>query len=62
MYTSLPELLRLDVIEDEEFWDIHEISNWIVFQSLSRLIFLDRDSNEYRIISRNYSVFIRISI
>ena len=51
MYTSLPELLRLDVIEDEEFWDIHEISNWIVFQSLSRLIFLDRDSNEYRIIS-----------
>ena len=29
MYTSLPELLRLDVIEDEEFWDIHEISNWI---------------------------------
>ena len=51
IYTSLPELLRLDVIEDEEFWDIHEISNWIVFQSLSRLIFLDRDSNEYRIIS-----------
>ena len=51
VYTSLPELLSLDVIEDEEFWDIHEISNWIVFQSLSRLIFLDRDSNEYRIIS-----------
>ncbi len=51
VYTSLPELLSLDVIEDEEFWDIHEISNWIVFQSLSRLIFLDRNSNEYRIIS-----------
>ena len=51
VYTSLPKLLNLDVIEDEEFWDIHEISNWIVFQSLSRLIFLDRDSNEYRIIS-----------
>ena len=51
IYTSLPEVLELDVIEDEEFWDIHEISNWIVFQSLSRLIFLDRDSNEYRIIS-----------
>ena len=51
VYTSLPKLLSLDVIEDEEFWDIHEISNWIVFQSLSRLIFLDRDSNEYRIIS-----------
>ena len=51
VYASLPDLLRLDVIEDEEFWDIHEISNWIVFQSLSRLIFLDRVSNEYRIIS-----------
>ena len=51
IYTSLPDLLRLDIIEDEEFWDIHEISNWIVFQSLSRLIFLDRVSNEYRIIS-----------
>ena len=51
VYASLPDLLRLDVIEDEEFWDIHEISNWIVFQSLSRLIFLDRVSNEYKIIS-----------
>jgi len=51
VYTSLPDVLGLNVIEDEEFWDIHEISNWIVFQSLSRLIFLDRDSNEYRIIS-----------
>ena len=51
IYTSLPDVLGLDVIEDEEFWDIHEISNWIVFQSLSRLIFLDTDSNEYRIIS-----------
>ena len=50
-YTSLPDILNLDVLEDEEFWDIHEISNWIVFQSLSRLIFLDKNSNEYRIIS-----------
>ena len=51
IYTSLPDILELDVIEDEEFWDIHQISSWIVFQSLSRLIFLDRVSNEYRIIS-----------
>ena len=50
-YNSLTDILDFEVNEDEVFWDIHEISNWIVFQSLSRLIFLDRNSNEYRVIS-----------
>lgn len=50
-YYSLTDILDFEVNEDEVFWDIHEISNWIVFQSLTRLIFLDRNSNEYRVIS-----------
>ena len=50
-YNSLPKILDLTVDEDEEFWDIYEISNWIVFQSLSRLIFVDIETSEYRVIS-----------
>ena len=37
-YSSIPKKFNFEVIEDEEFWDIHELDNWIVFRSLSRII------------------------
>ena len=38
------------MIEDEEFWDIKKLRNWIVFQSLSRLIFVDPSSQNIKVI------------
>ena len=49
-YTSIPEKFDFQLIEDEEFWDIKKLRNWIVFQSLSRLIFVDNSSQNIKVI------------
>ncbi|MBT8273047.1 MAG: LuxR family transcriptional regulator, partial [Bacteroidia bacterium] len=36
-YTSLSENIGVPLIEDEEFWNIIELDNWILFQSLDRI-------------------------
>lgn len=36
-YTSISQYINIDLIEDEEFWNIVEIENFIVFQSLNRI-------------------------
>ena len=41
---------NFNVLEDEEFWDIHELENWIVFRSLSRIIFVDKVNDEIKVI------------
>ena len=41
---------NFEVIEDEEFWDIHELDNWIVFRSLSRIIFVDKINDEIKVL------------
>ena len=47
-YTSLIKKLNLNLEEDEEFWKILTLDNWIIFQSLHRFIFLDKNSNEVK--------------
>ena len=41
IYTSIPNKYEFELFEDEEFWNILEFKNWIVFQSLDRFIFFD---------------------
>lgn len=41
-YTSLSQRLNLELIEDEEFWHIVGIEDWVVFQSLNRIYIYDR--------------------
>ena len=36
-YTSLSKQISLDLIEDEEFWNIISVDNYLVFQSLKRI-------------------------
>jgi AraC family chitin signaling transcriptional activator len=38
-YTSLSKELAIDILEDEQFWNIVEHQKKVVFQSLNRLIF-----------------------
>ena len=47
-YTSLIKKLNLNLEEDEEFWKILTLDNWIIFQSLHRFIFLDKNSNDVK--------------
>ena len=50
-YTSIPGKLKFNLIEDEEFWNIIQFRNWVVFQSFTRLIFFDPTTNEINSIS-----------
>ena len=50
-YTSLGKELAIDILEDEQFWNIVEHQNKVVFQSLNRLIFFDPATKEISFIS-----------
>ena len=50
-YTSLGKELAIDILEDEQFWNIVKHQNKVVFQSLNRLIFFDPAAEEISFIS-----------
>ena len=52
-YTSLSKELAIDILEDEQFWNIIEHQKKVVFQSLNRLIFFDPATREISFISTN---------
>ena len=52
-YTSLSKKLNIKLIEDEQFWTIIEIDNWILFQSLNRIYILNSTDNSLQIIAAN---------
>ena len=45
-YTSLSKKLNIDILEDEQFWNIIEYNEKVIFQSLSRLIIVEEASGE----------------
>ena len=61
-YTSLVDELDLNIEEDEEFWNIMNLDNWIIFQSISRLIFIDKNNSDVKylkfkgIINHSFSI------
>lgn len=40
-YISLSQKLNLDLIEDEQFWNIIALKDWIIFQSLNRIYIIN---------------------
>ncbi|MGC6526270.1 MAG: triple tyrosine motif-containing protein [Flavobacteriaceae bacterium] len=56
-YQSLVEKLNLSILEEEQFWNIEILDDWILFQSLSRIYMINRDSNETKIIESDYEIF-----
>jgi hypothetical protein len=50
-YTSLAEKLNIDIIDDEQFWNIIEYGERIIFQSLNRLIITDIANKELQFIN-----------
>ena len=50
IYTSLTQKLNIPLIEDEQFWKILELNDWILFQSLNRIYLYNTSNEEYKII------------
>ena len=51
IYQSLVEKHDIDIIEDEQFWNIYKIEDTIVFQSLNRILLFNRTTSEIKSIN-----------
>ncbi len=49
-YESLSDSLQLELIEDEQFWNIIHHQNWLLFQSLDRIILYNRETRELKFV------------
>ena len=45
-YTSLVQQFEIELAEDEQFWDIIKLDDWLVFQSLSRIYLVNELTKE----------------
>ena len=50
VYTSLSEKLQTPLIEDEQFWNIIAIDQWVLFQSLNRIYIYDTKDGSSKVI------------
>ncbi len=55
-YTSLSKQLGIPLIEDEAFWNIVNIDDWVLFQSLDRIYIYDTKNNSVNIIDSGNSI------
>jgi len=49
-YTSLAKELDIDILEDEQFWNIIDYGEKIIFQSLNRLIIIDIGNKKFQFV------------
>ncbi len=50
-YESLSKKIKSKIQDDEQFWNIINYEQWVVFQSLSRIYIFDTKSNNFQIIA-----------
>ena len=55
-YTSISQKINKGLLEDEEFWNIIDIENWIVFQSLNRIYIYDLNDSSVNIIDASNTI------
>ncbi len=55
-YTSLSKSIKQKLLDDEQFWNIINYEQWVVFQSLSRIYIYDTKSNSFKIITPKGSI------
>ena len=56
-YQSLVKAYDLSILEEEQFWNIQILDDWILFQSLSRIYMIDRVSKQTRIIESDHEIW-----
>ena len=55
-YYSLSKFIKKQLIDDEQFWNIFEFDQWVVFQSLNRMYIYDTKQNSYSIITASSGI------
>lgn len=50
-YTSLYKELDIPIVEDEQFWNILNLDNFVLFQSLDRIIIYNRNDATFKIVT-----------
>ncbi|WAC02770.1 triple tyrosine motif-containing protein [Lacinutrix neustonica] len=55
-YHSLSNLLKTPLVEDEQFWQIISVENWILFRSLNRIYIYDTVSKTFEIIESETTI------
>lgn len=49
-YTSLSQKIKSEILDDEQFWNIINYDQWVVFQSLNRIYIYDTKTNSFKIV------------
>src|SRR5690606_36551449 len=55
-YTSISSKLNIPLIEDEQFWNIVAIDDYVLFQSLNQIYIYDVKNASYKIITARNNV------
>ena len=55
-YTSLSQNKSISLIEDEQFWQIENLENWILFRSLNRVYIYNTLDNSFRVIESESTI------
>ena len=55
-YTSLVQQLDIKLSEDEQFWDIIKLDDWLIFQSLSRIYLVNELTKETTFIESDHVI------
>ena len=50
-YASLSSKIKPDILDDEQFWNILDYDQWVIFQSLNRLYIYDTKTKKFSIIT-----------
>jgi len=56
VYTSISDDLKIPLIEDEQFWNIVAMDQYVLFQSLNRIYIYNVDKRDYRIINTESTI------
>tara|TARA_B110000483_G_scaffold229845_1_gene294358 strand:+ start:2355 stop:5162 length:2808 start_codon:yes stop_codon:yes gene_type:complete len=55
-YTSLVQKIGIELTDDEQFWKIIKVDEWLVFQSFSRIYLVNEVTNEFSFIESDEEI------
>jgi DNA-binding CsgD family transcriptional regulator/cell division protein FtsB len=55
-YTSITAKFNIQMLEDEQIWNIIEIDGWVLFKSLERIYLYNLESNKFKIIESDFKL------
>ncbi len=55
-FSSIAKKLNIQMLEDEQIWNILEIDGWVLFKSLQRIYLYNLDTNKLKIIESEFNL------